>query len=114
MRNRKTDCEVIEDSFEDVFSNIGECFNRAVDEKHSKMSVVKGLFGLGRSVVKLSFDGGKCAIKQTPKVIATVAAAKREVVTAIEEEVTAYKKQAKEDALDEKIRALKIKKTVEK
>ena len=108
MKNRRSDCEIIENDFKDVFTGIGECFERAVDEKHSKMSVVKGLFGLGASVVKLSFHGGTCAIKQTPKVIATVAAAKREVVTTIEEGVSAYQKQAKEDALDDKIKALKM------
>ncbi len=109
MKKRKTDCEVLSDGVGDVFSTLGDCFDTAFDEKKTKTNVVGSIFGFGKALTKLSFNAGVCAIKNTPKAVATVAAAKRDVVEFIEDEVNTYQKQAKIDALDEKIKNLKLK-----
>ncbi len=106
-RKKRNDCDIIKNDFEDVFGSLGECFDTAFDKKKSKMQVVGSLFGFGKSVVKLGWHGGTCAVKHTPKAIATVADAKRKVTDGITEEYTKYQKELKEDALNEKIRRLK-------
>ena len=109
VRKQKNDCDVIMDGIENTFGNLGECFDSLLDEKQTKMSVVKNLFNFGGSLTKLAFDTTSCVVKNTPKAVVAVASAKREVVTVIEEEWNDYQKQQKEDALDEKIKQLKLK-----
>jgi len=70
------------------------------------------MFGLTKSLGKLVLNATGCAIKNAPKAVVTVAAVKRELVTAIEEEIYEHNKQAKQakqDALDEKIKQLGLK-----
>jgi len=105
----KKDCEIILENIEDVFGELGNCLDATFDEKKSKTSVIKGLFGIGKSLAKLTFNTGKCAIKHTPKAVVTVAAVKREIVTAIEEEIQEQRKQAQMEALDRKIQQLSLK-----
>jgi hypothetical protein len=109
MRSDRSDCEILINGAEDVFNNLGSCLESAFDERQSKMSVVKNLFKVGGSLTKLAFNTTSCAVKHAPKAVVAVAAAKRELVEAIEEEINEHQKQIKEDALDEKIRALSIK-----
>ena len=107
--SKKSDCDVLFDGVENVFNDLGSCVEDTFDERKSKMSVVGGLFKLGKSLTKLTFDTGVCVVKNTPKAVVAVAAVKREIVSAVEEEVHEYSKQQKEDALNERIRQLKLK-----
>jgi hypothetical protein len=107
MNNK--DCEIILNNVEDVFGELGNCIDTTFDEKKSKTSVVKGLFGLGKSLVKLTFNTGKCAIKYTPKAVVAVAAIKRDIVTSIEEEMQEQRKQEQIEILDKKIQQLSVK-----
>ncbi len=104
---KKNDCDVILDDVDSFFGSIGNCFDTAFDEKKSKMQVVGSIFGILKPASKLIWDGTSCAVKNTPKAIATVADAKRKLTDGITEEYTKYQKELKEDALDEKIRRLK-------
>jgi hypothetical protein len=105
-RKKQSDCDVILNDFEGVFGSIGNCINTAVDNRKSKMQVVGSLFGIGKSVVKLGWNVGGCAIKHTPKAIATVADAKRKMIDAGTKEYAKYQKQLKEQALEDKIRLI--------
>lgn len=109
MSEKKSDLEIIGNGFENVMVRLNECFETSVDDKKSKMNVVGSVFKLGKSIAGLSWHLGRSAIKHTPRALATVAAAKREVITVIEEEVHEHKKRIQQEALDAKIRALKIK-----
>ncbi len=108
-QEKKSDCDVILNDVENVFGSIGSCVDAALDEKKSKMQVVGGLFGILGSTGKLLLRGTGCAIKHTPKALATVASVKRELTDTISDEYASYQKQLKEDALNEKIKQLKHK-----
>ena len=82
---------------------------KAFDDKKTKMNVVGSIFGLTKSIGKLALNATGCAIKNAPKAVVAVAAAKRELVTAIEDEIHEQNKQAQKDALDEKIKQLGLK-----
>jgi len=106
VREKKSDCDVLFDNTENVFKDLGNCFETAFDEKKTKLNVVGSIFSLLGSLTKLTFNVTGCAIKNAPKAVVAVAAAKREVVGILEEEYMDYKKQQKEDELNEKIKAL--------
>jgi hypothetical protein len=106
---KRSDCEVLINGAEDVFSSLGDCFESAFNKRKSKMNVAKNVFKFGGSLTKLAFNTTSCAIKHAPKAVVAVAAAKREVVQVIEDGINQHQKQMKEDALDEKIRALMLK-----
>lgn len=109
MKRKKNDCDILLGGVEDVFGSLGECFESALDKKKSKFSVVKSIFKFGGSLTKLAFNTTTCAVKNAPKAVVTVAAVKREIVTAIEEEIHEQRKQAQKDALDAKIKKLQLK-----
>lgn len=104
-----SDCDVLLDGIENVFQDLGSCLESTFDDRKSKMSVVGGLFKLGKSLTKLTFNTGVCVVKNTPKAVVAVAAVKREIVNTVEEEVHEYQKQQKVDALNEQIKQLKLK-----
>ena len=105
----KSDCEIIKDDFGDFIGSIGECLETATDKNTSKLDVAGSIFGMGKNLLKLGFDGTVCAVKNTPKAIATVAYAKRKLIDAGTEEYYKVKKEREEQALEEKIRQLKRK-----
>lgn len=107
-----SDCDILFDGVENVFTDLGSCLEDTFDKRKSKMNVVGGLFKLGKSLTKLTFNTGVCVVKNTPKAVVAVAAVKREIVGAIEEEVYDYQKQQKIDALDAQIKQLQLKKNV--
>jgi len=109
MRRSRSDCDVLIEGAEDVFHDVESCFENAFDERQSKMSVVGSLFNLGKSLTKLTLNTGVCAVKNAPKAVVAVAAVKRDVVNAIEEEIQQQQKKAKQDALDAKIKQLQLK-----
>ena len=109
MKKEKNDCDVILNDIEGVFGNLGNVFDSAFDEKKSKMQVVGNIFGFGGSIIKLGWNAGGCAIKHTPKAIATVASVKRELTDTVTEEYYKYQKEQKEQALEDKIAQLKHK-----
>ena len=109
MKTNKSDCDVLITEIEDVFSGLGNCFDTAFDDKKTKMNVIGSIYGFGKSLTKLVFNTTGCAIKNAPKAVVAVASAKREVVTAIEDEWSQYKKEQKEEALSEKIKLLRLK-----
>lgn len=108
----KNDCDVLINDVENIFADLGSCLENTLDTRKSKASVVKSLFSFGGSLTKLAFDTTTCAIKNAPKAVVAVAAVKREIIDAIEEEVHDYQKQQKIDALDAQIKQLQLKKNV--
>ncbi len=85
--SKKSDCDDLLNNAENVFDDLGNCLESTFDEKKTKMNVLGSIFSLGKSLTKLAVNAGVCAVKNTPKVVVVVASAKREIVTAIEEEV---------------------------
>ena len=106
---QKNDCDIIVDNLENTFSDLGNCLDSMVDEKQTKISVLKNFFKFGSSLTKLLFKTTTCAVKHTPKAIVTVASVKREIVNTIEHEYKEYEKQQKKEALELKISKLKSK-----
>ncbi len=109
MKRKKSDCDLILDDVENIFGNLGNIVDSTLDDKKSKMQVVGSIFGFGGSVIKLGWNAGGCAIKNTPKAIATVASAKRELTDTITEEYYKHQKEQKEKALEDRIVQLKHK-----
>lgn len=102
-----TDCDLLLNDVENVFGSIGQCLDAAFDEKKSKIDVTKGIFGIGKNLLKFGFTGTTCIVKNTPKAIATVASAKRELTDTITDEYTRYQREQKEQSLLKKIEKLK-------
>ena len=108
-KSKGSDCDVILNDFEGVFGSIGNCFDAIVDERKSKMQVAGSLFGILGSTTKLLWHGTGCAVKHTPKAVATVVSVKRELTETISEEYYKYQREQKEQEIEEKIKQLKIK-----
>lgn len=106
---KQSDCDILIDGAEDSLKKLENCFDDAFDDRKTKMNVVGSIFGFGASLTKLAFNATGCAIKNAPKAVVAVAAAKRELVDAIEEEVRETQKKIKKDALDAKIQQLRLK-----
>ena len=106
--NKPSDCEILENKFDNTLDDFGNCFDSILDEKKSKLNVVGSIFKFGFSLTKLTLGVAGCAIKNTPKAVVAVAAVKREIVTELETGYREYQKELKEDALQEKIEALKL------
>ena len=104
MSNLKNDCNMILNSAEDVLVDLGHCIHSTVDKNKTKMNVVGSIYRLGKSITKLTFNTGYCAIKNTPKAVVAVASVKRELVHSIEKEIHHKKLEHKKDALDVKIK----------
>ncbi len=109
MYRKKSDCDVLMDNAESIFDDLGNCFDTAFDDRKTKMNVVSSMFGLTKSIGKLALNATGCAIKNTPKAVVAVASVKREIVTAIEEEIHEHKKQVQINTLAEKIKYLGLK-----
>ena len=107
-RKEKSDCDLLLNDVEDVFGSLGNCLESAFDERKSKMDVAKGVFGIGKNLLKFGFNGTKCVVKHTPKAIATVADAKRKVIDGATEEYSKFQKEQKEQALEEKIKQISL------
>jgi len=103
----RSDCKIIKDDFGDLIGSIGECFETAINKNTTKFDVAESVFCMGKNFLKFGFDGTVCAVKNTPKAIATVADAKRKLIDAGTEEYYKVKKKREEEALEEKIRQLK-------
>ena len=102
-----SDCDLLFDGVENVFKDLGSCVESTFE---GRKSVVGDLFKLGKSLTKLTINTGVCVVKNTPKAVVAIASVKRDIINAVEEEVHEYHKQQKEDALNEKIKQLKLKK----
>lgn len=72
MKKKET-CEVILDDLTDAFMSLGKGIDALVDEKQSKGSVAKGLFGFGTGVTKAALRAAGCAVKHAPKAAVAVA-----------------------------------------
>jgi len=99
---------------EEVFGDLGHCIDDTINIKETKTDVVKSLFNLGGSLAKLAFRTTSSIVANTPKAVVAVASVKREIVDGFEEGVREFQKQQKEDALDEKIKQLKLKTSSQK
>lgn len=106
----KNDCDILLQSAEESLHKLENCFDTAFDEKKSKKQVVGSLFGFGYSLTKLLFKTTTCAVKNTPKAVVAIAAVKRDIVNAIDEEIRESKREELQDAMDEKIKQLTLKK----
>jgi len=111
LEKKRNDCDVIIDGIEDTIGNLGNCLESLFDEKQTKIGVVKNIFKFGGSLTKLTLNTTSCVVKNVPKAVVAVAGAKREVVNALEDEWNQYQKEQKEDALNEKIKQLSLKKS---
>ena len=107
QKKSKSDCDILLNDVENVFGSIGTCFDNALDDRKSKMQVAGSVFGILGATTKFLFHGSTCVVKNTPKAIATVANAKRELTDTIANEYQEYQKELKEDALNEKIKQLR-------
>jgi hypothetical protein len=105
MKNQ-SDCDLLLNDAEQVFGDIGKCFDTAFDERKTKMQVVGSLFGASKSLLKFGWNAGSCAVKHTPKAVATVVAAKRELTETITEEYYKYQKEQKEMELEAQIKRI--------
>jgi hypothetical protein len=110
----RSDCEIIKEDAEDLIGSIGECLETVVSKHTTKIDVVEGMFDIGKNLLKLGFDGTVCAVKNTPKAIATVADAKRKLIDAGTEEYYKIKKEMDEEALEKKISEMKDKYKIER
>lgn len=108
-KTEPNDLEVLEKSFDNVLISFNDCFEVAEDDRKTKMNIIGSIFSFGFSLTKLTLTVAGCAIKHTPKAIVTVAAVKREIVTEIESGWNEYKKEQQEEALNEKIKQLTLK-----
>jgi len=106
MFKEKSDCGIILDNAENMFNDLGNCFKTAIDENKTKMNVVGSIFSLGKSLTKLTFNVGVCAVKKTPKAISMLSDAKKELIETAEVGIYKYQRKIKQDALDEKIKEL--------
>ena len=103
---KPSDCELIVDDVENLFSKVGDCLDAAIDERRGKGEVVRGLFGVAGGLLKLGVRGTGCLIKNTPKAITAVASAKRELTEGLAEEYRRMEKERRERELGEKIARL--------
>jgi len=101
-------CEVIGDDVVNVFSDIGECFETVFDENKKNSGLFGNLFSLGKSATKLTWDLGSCAVKNTPKAIATIAEVKREISDIIVETHNEIQNERLEDEFNEQIKRLEL------
>ena len=106
-KKSESDCDILLNDVENVCGSIGKCFDNALDDRKSKMQVAGSVFGILGATTKFLFHGTTCVVKNTPKALATVANAKRELTDTIANEYQEYQKELKEDALNEKIKQLK-------
>ena len=105
----ESDCDFLIGKAENTLHSLENCFETMIDEKKTKMNVVGSIFSFGFSLMKLTFNVTGCAIKNAPKVVVAVAAVKREIVADLESEYNQYRKELKEEALNEKIKQLQLK-----
>jgi len=105
----KSDCDILLQSAEHSFGKLEQCIDTIVDKKKSKMQVLGSFFEFGYSVTKLLFKTTTCAAKNTPKAVVTVAAVKRDIVNAIDEEMREHKKRELQRTMDAKIKELSLK-----
>jgi len=106
-KKSESDCDILLNDVDNVFGSIGTCFDNVLDDRKSKMQVAGSVFGILGATTKFLFHGTTCVVKNTPKALATVANAKRELTDTIANEYQEYQKELKEDALNEKIKQLK-------
>ena len=106
---RRSDCEIIKEDAEDLWESLVECSKTVADKNTTKLDVTGSFFGIGKNLLKLGFNGTVCAVKNTPKAIATVADAKRKLIDAGTEEYYKVKKERDEKALEKKISEMKDK-----
>ena len=103
----RSDCEILRDDFEGVFESLETCVETLVDERRGKGAVVGSLFGILGSTSKLLWHGTGCAIRHTPRALATVASVKREIVETVTEELRQIEKERREREIRERILELK-------
>jgi len=105
---RKSDCDIIMDDFGHLGNSLEKCFDTLADERKGKLKKVGSVMSVLGATGRLLWDGGSCAVKNTPKALATVASVKREVTETIVNEYQQYQKEVKQQELEERIRQLKI------
>ena len=109
MKTQNSDCDILLGNAKGVVNDLSGCVSTVFNEKKTKMNVARSIFSLGKSLTKLTFNAGYCVVKNTPKAVVAVAVAKREFISAIEDEIREHKKHQKEAALNEKIKQLRLK-----
>ena len=75
------------------------------------MGIMKDVFGVSVILTKALWETGKFVLKHTPEVIVTVAAVKREISDAVQEEYATYKKEQLNQQLENEIKLLMEKKS---
>ncbi len=82
--SKKKSCEIIQDDIGGVFSDIGNCFETVFNEKKKTSGLVGNLFTLTKSVTKLTWDIGSCAVENTPAAIDALSELKKDFNSSIE------------------------------
>ena len=108
--NRVTDCDFLIGKAENTLHSLENCLETVIDDKKSKMNVIGSIFSFGFSLTKLTFSVAGCAVKNVPKAVVAVAAGKKEIITDLENGYREYQKELKENALEEKIEQIALKK----
>jgi hypothetical protein len=96
FENRNKSCDIL-GSLEELGSSIEKTAN-----SRSKMDVVKGLFGITKSLTKTTLTVAGCAIKNTPKAIKAVKDTKDAIVSEIDELYQEEKKRKAEEEFNTK------------
>ena len=91
--SKKKSCEIIQDDIGGVFSDIGNCFETVLDEKKKTSGLIGNLFSLTKSVTKLTWDIGNCAVKNTPAAIDVISELKKELSSSPKETKASKSKQ---------------------
>lgn len=105
-----SDCDILISKAENTIHSFENCFDNIMDSRKTKMNVVGSIFSFAFSLTKLTLTGAGCVIKNTPKAVVAVAAVKREIVADMENGWSEYQKEWQENALNEKIEQLALKK----
>ena len=75
------------------------------------MGLIKDVFGVTVILTKAVWETSKFVVKHTPEVIVTIAAVKREISGAVQEEYAEYKKEQLSQQLENEIKLLTEKKS---
>lgn len=109
MKKNHSDLDQLANDVEEVFGDLTNCINDVINIKETKSDVVKSFFSMGGSLANLAFNATSTVVTNTPKLVVAVADVKREIVNDIETGMRELQKQQKEEALEEKIKNLKLK-----
>ncbi|MDT8451556.1 MAG: hypothetical protein RQ936_02280 [Gammaproteobacteria bacterium] len=109
MKNNRNDWSEVTNGVEDVIGDLESCIDDAINYKETKTGVIKSVLNLSGSLTRLAFRTTSAVVSNAPKAIVAAADLKREFVDGVENGMREFQKQQKEDALDKRIKQIKLK-----